>query len=207
MANNYNRGLCYFTGVDGEAVFMEVVTDYSYNLSASTTDNKLEDGSNISDNIVLNKRKVKFNGVVTDMIDLGGPESDIYAPSAYRDSLEKCMIENHVFDLVIDDWDFSTLPDCVITNVELNRDVTNTYGYSVSVSIEQLRFVEAARITSSEVRNPDFQDPLSSTENAGSGAKSQVDPDLDAKVRINQEIAEIEAELKNQDEGVLPNGG
>lgn len=138
MSNNTN-GVVFLLSKDGNRVLeLDATSEMTYNRSAVTSDNTMQSGVKLSDHYHPSLPVVTFSGVITDSkINNRNPIS----VATYRKEIEKLMDSATQFTL-FGTWDDSipSLDNCVITQFDCTKGLSNLNSLSVTMTVKQIDF-------------------------------------------------------------------
>lgn len=156
---------------------------------AKATSHPIEDGSEVTDNVVNSNASISFNGIISDIksfspyLTSGTSFNDQKSVQDYISALRRIKDKKERFTVYFDSR-FSGFNDCIITEFSLDTDSNTFKAYQVQLGFKQLRVARRARITVTEDTNAQQkQDKDSSnTERVG------VDPDAPERSIFGQGV-------------------
>lgn len=135
---------------------LELTSTATINISESSslTKHKVEDGFNVSDNITTQNVKINFSGLISDIrsLSLVGIDQDPQAQpignrgvKKFIDALRRIKEARSTFNVVYDTR-LGVLENCVLTSLDISKNVSLGLGYSVDLKFEQIRVSERGNI-------------------------------------------------------------
>lgn len=159
--------------------------------SSRATDHPIEDGERATDNIVNENLSVTFDGVISDIKRISTDEEDNQrSVEDFILSLRKVRNNKELFTLYYDDREFGVAENCLITNVQYERQAREGRGYKVNLSFKQLRVVEQANVTTTLDNQTDPDKTQGKTDSSGNNTES-VEDQFGEDVLILSEIKTI----------------
>ncbi len=186
-------GQFYIHPTDDFNLFFELNATTSITLTqeSTITSYPIEDGSQVSDNVVLSPRTVSLQGVITSVyqsgfrpirIDHTWTEGKAFI-SDFVMELRQNIDDKVLFDVTTTDT-LEDLTRCIITNFTIDKD--NTLGgdsWKVSLDLQQIRTATRAQV--SIVVDADFTTLLAAKSKSGQSSSDTTDEEK-AKVLVNK---------------------
>lgn len=131
--------MVFLLSKDGNtALILDATEEMTYARNASLSNNMLQNGVNVADHYHSSLPSVTFSGIISSSKMVEGVSP---TPTNYRILIEELIDTSTVFTLYgTDDESIPTLEDCVITDFQLVKDVTNLDSLQVVLNVQQIDF-------------------------------------------------------------------
>lgn len=141
--------------------------------NSRATEHPIEEGSSVSDHIILDNTKLDIEGVVTDSASLFGL---FVTPTTTKEAFQNLLRAREKREVVsVVTEKFGTIEDLAITNFSFPRDNTTGEALDIKISFEQISIVSSSFVQESAVVFSDsIADDATASTNLGAQATSAI---------------------------------
>ncbi len=143
---------------------LHATTDISVSFASEVTSYPIEDGSDVTDNVVLSAIEVSFQGILTDVKQEGSllsidtvknlltsqkDEAAIKAKAEYIEDLRRLQKEKEIFLVYFsgdNDGELSDLELAILTQFDISKTAEIGSSWEVSVTLQEIRVATRAQV-------------------------------------------------------------
>lgn len=187
----------YILSPDRQLFELSATTEVAVSYTGSPTQFKVEDGSTIADNYVINNTTASFNGLITSVQGFSNQEN-YKTPKEYLEGLRRLMLSKQPFTVYVDNR-LSPLRNCLFTNIDISKDVeTGLSGWLCRMSFEQVRVEQRAKASTLQIKpsvesvdTTASKDDVGNTQGKDATSKTLLRSGFDLLGRANKEVGSL----------------